>query len=160
MKLDFMRNTENFFDEKIQLIKDTVSNGIDQCFRQFSDKLYFSYLQSYFYLQKYYGMIAYQAQLWTSIKRAIKETFVNSYREFERVSSLRFYVSETERIGTVQRLFQIPKGSERTLTPLRRTVGALLQGALRAGHRSADPVPSVQPLPPELRAASGGVQRQ
>lgn len=146
-----MRNSEHFLEDKIEFIKQKVREGIDTCFVKFNDRTYFSFLQSYFYLEVQYCIIYYCIEiLWYD---RILNTIVEQHEEehpFGIPRSIQQIRSRVLHQVLRQRRVTQTQHCTATTPDLKGRPTPFLQSPLCRNHRIATQSPSLQPLPSEL----------
>ncbi|CAD8094139.1 unnamed protein product [Paramecium sonneborni] len=76
--------SDNFFDNKIESLKERIKQGILANFMKFDEKKYYSLLKSYYFIEKHYQMQSFVTQIWVLAKRSISQTFKNAIKLFEQ----------------------------------------------------------------------------
>ncbi|CAD8097723.1 unnamed protein product [Paramecium sonneborni] len=76
--------SDNFFDNKIEFLKERIKQGILANFMKFDEKKYLSLLKSYYFIEKHYQMQSYLTQIWALAKKSINITFKNAIKLFEQ----------------------------------------------------------------------------
>ncbi|CAK86515.1 unnamed protein product (macronuclear) [Paramecium tetraurelia] len=76
--------SDNFFENKIESLKERIKSGILANFMKFDEKKYYSLLKSYYFIEKHYQMQSYVTQIWGLAKKSISVTFKNAIKLFEQ----------------------------------------------------------------------------
>ncbi|CAD8181445.1 unnamed protein product [Paramecium octaurelia] len=76
--------SDNFFENKIESLKERIKQGILANFMKFDEKKYCSLLKSYYFIEKHYQMQSYLTQIWGLAKKSISVTFKNAIKLFEQ----------------------------------------------------------------------------